>query len=94
MLALSGLALLYTAAVVPVQIFLWDYDSACNRFPTLFFDIAVDSFFLVRRLSLSLSLSRSLALALALSLALALALSLSLHIHRRRLLLSGAPAEI
>ena len=47
MLFLSGFLLLYTSAVVPVQICLWDYDDPCNIFPTLFFDVAVDSFFLV-----------------------------------------------
>ena len=47
MLFVSGVLLLYTAAVVPAQIFLWDYSDPCNRFPTLFFDLAVDTFFLV-----------------------------------------------
>jgi hypothetical protein len=43
----SGASLLYTAVVVPAQIFLWDYNEPCNTFPTLTFDVAVDSFFLV-----------------------------------------------
>ena len=30
-----------------VQILLWDYSDPCNMFPTLFFDLGVDSFFLV-----------------------------------------------
>ncbi len=46
----SGLLLLYTAVVVPAQIFLWDYSEQCNTFPTLFVDVAVDSFFLVLEL--------------------------------------------
>ncbi len=43
----SGSSLLYTAVVVPAQIFLWDYTEPCNTFPTLIFDVAVDSFFMV-----------------------------------------------
>ncbi len=30
------------------QICLWNYDDACNAFPTLYFDVFVDAFFLVR----------------------------------------------
>ncbi len=44
---LSGLLLIYTAVVAPVQICLWSYEDPCNMFPTLYFDVAVDSFFLV-----------------------------------------------
>ena len=44
---LSGASLLYTAVVVPAQIFLWDFSDPCNMFPTLAFDVAIDSFFLV-----------------------------------------------
>jgi hypothetical protein len=47
MLLTSGTLLLYTALVVPAQIFLWDYSDMCNMFPTLYFDVAVDIFFLV-----------------------------------------------
>jgi hypothetical protein len=47
MLFMSGALLLYTAITVPVQICLWSYDDPCNRFVTLYFDVAVDSFFLV-----------------------------------------------
>ena len=46
---LSGLLLLYTAAIAPVQICLWNYEDPCNLFLTLYFDIFVDSFFVVRR---------------------------------------------
>jgi hypothetical protein len=53
---LSGVSLLYTAVVVPAQIFLWDYSDSCNTFPTLAFDVAVDSFFLVSRDSLDVFL--------------------------------------
>ena len=31
-----------------VQLCLWNYDDPCNTFPTLRFDVAVDSFFLAR----------------------------------------------
>jgi hypothetical protein len=45
---LSGLLLLYTAVAAPVQIFLWEFnDIECNAFPTLYFDLFVDVFFLV-----------------------------------------------
>ncbi len=47
MLLASGTLLFYTAMVVPVQIFMWDYTDQCNTFPTLFFDVLVDLFFLV-----------------------------------------------
>ena len=47
MLFLSGLLLFYTAIIVPVQIFLWDYSDPCITFPTLYFDVLVDIFFMV-----------------------------------------------
>ena len=47
MVAVSGVLLLYTAGVVPVQLFLWNYDEACNAFPTIYFDLVVDTFFMV-----------------------------------------------
>jgi hypothetical protein len=47
MLLTSGLLLLYTALVVPVQMLLWDYSNPCRMFPTLYLDILVDTFFLV-----------------------------------------------
>jgi hypothetical protein len=47
MLCMSGILLVYTAVIVPVQLCLWSYDDPCNYFPTLFFDVFVDSFFLV-----------------------------------------------
>jgi hypothetical protein len=43
----SGTLLFYTAMVVPVQIFMWDYSNPCNMFPTLYLDVGVDIFFLV-----------------------------------------------
>ena len=47
-LFLSGTLLLYTAIISPAQIFLWDFkEEECNVFPTLYFDIVVDLFFLV-----------------------------------------------
>jgi hypothetical protein len=45
---ISGALLFYTAMVVPVQIFVWNYDDPCNTFPTLYFDVVVDLFFMVR----------------------------------------------
>ena len=45
---LSGALLFYSAVIVPVQVFMWDYDDPCNMFPTLYFDVLVDTFFLVR----------------------------------------------
>ena len=47
MLFISGTLLFYTSMVVPVQIFMWDYSDPCNIFPTLYFDLAVDFFFMV-----------------------------------------------
>jgi hypothetical protein len=47
MLFLSGAFLFYTATIVPVQLCLWTYDDPCNIFPTLQFDVIVDTFFLV-----------------------------------------------
>ncbi len=44
----SGALLFYTAMVAPVQIFLWDYGDQCNIFPSLYFDVIVDLFFMVR----------------------------------------------
>ena len=45
---LSGTLLLYTAVVAPAQIFIWDNEEAeCQTFPTLYFDVFVDSFFIV-----------------------------------------------
>jgi hypothetical protein len=51
MLFLSGSLLFYTAIIVPVQICLWSYDDPCNTFTTLYFDVIVDTFFLVKATS-------------------------------------------
>ena len=48
MLVATACLLLYTATILPLQICLWNYDDPCNIFPTLYFDVAVDSFFMVR----------------------------------------------
>ena len=48
MLFVSGVFLMYTSVIVPVQICLWSFDDPCNKFPTLFFDVVVDTFFMVR----------------------------------------------
>jgi hypothetical protein len=48
MLFTSGVLLLYTAIIAPAQIFLWEFnDAECNNFPSLYFDVLVDLFFLV-----------------------------------------------
>ena len=48
MLLTSAVLLVYTAMIVPIQICMWNYDDPCNMFPTLFFDVFVDIFFMVR----------------------------------------------
>ena len=48
---LSVLLLLYTTAIVPFQICFWNYDDPCHAFPTLYFDVIVDCFFMVPRAS-------------------------------------------
>ena len=45
LLLISALLLIYTALVVPVQIFLWDYSDACNRFHNFFIDPWIEQFF-------------------------------------------------
>jgi hypothetical protein len=47
MLLISGVFLVYTAIVVPAQIFVWNYSDPCNPFPTLRLDIFIDTFFMV-----------------------------------------------
>jgi hypothetical protein len=43
--------LLYTAVIAPVQVFIWEFnEEECNMFPTLYFDIYVDIFFMVTQL--------------------------------------------
>jgi len=46
MLFLTGLFLFYTAIIVPVQIFVWDYSDPCETYPSLRIDLFVDSYFL------------------------------------------------
>jgi hypothetical protein len=47
-LFVSGTLLLYTAIISPAQVFLWEFkEEECNVFPTLYFDIFVDIFFMV-----------------------------------------------
>ena len=48
MLVTSAVLLFYTSLLVPVQICIWNYDDPCIKFPTLYFDVVVDCFFLVR----------------------------------------------
>ena len=47
-LTMSAVLLFYTAIIAPIQICFWSYDDACNKFPTLYFDVYVDAFFVVR----------------------------------------------
>jgi hypothetical protein len=48
-LFISGVLLLYTVIMAPVQIFVWEFDEdECNVFPTMYFDICVDIFFMVK----------------------------------------------
>ena len=47
MMIANAFFLIYTTVMVPVQICLWNYDDPCNRFPTLYFDVMVDAFFMV-----------------------------------------------
>jgi len=39
--------LMYTAIIVPLQICMWNYDDPCNMFPTLYFDVGIDMYFIV-----------------------------------------------
>ncbi len=55
MLFVSAILLLYSAAVVPFQICMWDYNDPCNVFPTLQFDMFVDVFFMVGSLWVELA---------------------------------------
>ena len=48
MMALSCLLLAYSAYVVPMQLSFWITDDLCNPFPTLYSDILVDTYFMVR----------------------------------------------
>jgi hypothetical protein len=56
MLLISGVFLLYSSVVVPFQIFMWDYSDACNTFPTLMLDVAIDTFFMVMQYAALLNL--------------------------------------
>ncbi len=47
MMVFNALFLVYTGVLAPLQICLWNYDDPCNKFPTLFFDVLIDCFFLV-----------------------------------------------
>jgi hypothetical protein len=48
MLSMSCLLLAYSAYAVPMQLSFWDREDPCNPFPTLYIDIFVDTFFMVR----------------------------------------------
>ncbi len=45
---MSCLLLAYSAYAVPMQLSIWNNDDPCNPFPTLYIDLFVDSFFMVR----------------------------------------------
>ena len=53
MLFISAALLLYSAVIVPFQICMWDYTDPCNVFPTLRFDMFVDTFFMVPQTALA-----------------------------------------
>ena len=78
-LFLTGVLLLYTAVVVPVQIFVWSYDNPCNMFPTLYFDTFVDGFFIVSTFAV-----RSIRKALSAGTALSFPITKALKEHHRR----------
>ena len=46
-LILNAGMLAYSAAIVPVQLSFWEQIDICTAQPTLYFDVFVDSFFLV-----------------------------------------------
>jgi hypothetical protein len=46
-LLLNAGFLVYTALVVPVQLSFWRDEDVCDPFPTLYFDVIIDTFFLV-----------------------------------------------
>ncbi len=48
MMAVSCLLLGYSAYVVPMQLSFWITDDLCNPFPTLYSDVVVDTYFMVR----------------------------------------------
>ncbi len=48
MMGLSCLLLAYSAYVVPMQLSFWITDDVCDPFPTLYTDVVVDVYFLVR----------------------------------------------
>jgi hypothetical protein len=58
LMTLSFLFLAYSAYVVPMQLSFWAHREACDPFPTLSFDLVVDSYFLVRRGLLVRSISQ------------------------------------
>jgi hypothetical protein len=47
MLFTSGVLLLYTAVIAPIQMLMWDPGNQCKMFPTLYIDVLVDLFFMV-----------------------------------------------
>ena len=49
-LCICGLLLIYSSVIIPPQLCLWNYDNSCSMFPTLYFDVFVDSFFLVKKI--------------------------------------------
>ena len=46
-LLLNAVMLSYSAAIVPVQLSFWEPIDICTARPTLYFDVLVDTFFLV-----------------------------------------------
>ena len=46
-LLMNAMMLFYSAAIVPVQLSFWEQQDICYVPPTIYFDVFVDSFFLV-----------------------------------------------
>jgi hypothetical protein len=44
----SFVFLAYSAYVVPMQLSFWAHREACDPFPTISFDLVVDTYFMVR----------------------------------------------
>ena len=46
---MNAVVLFYSAAIVPVQLSFWESEDICYVPPTIYFDVFVDSFFLVTK---------------------------------------------
>jgi hypothetical protein len=48
LMTMSFMFLAYSAYVVPMQLSFWAHREACDPFPTISFDLVVDTYFMVR----------------------------------------------